>query len=111
MLDAEDLVKYYRPQTENEAILFNALKNMVADKDWSETEIEDKIYDLEQEIEKTTDEKFALDSQLDQYKEFFEYISVAYDKVDPTWPKCDIDNDSWANAIYEHIVNNPLKEK
>jgi hypothetical protein len=109
LLSAEDLIKYYRPQTETEAVLFAALTKVVNDQEWKETEIDDEIYNLNEEIEKLTDDNFRLDSQLDQYKDFFGYISAAYDKVDGTWPKCEIDNDNWTQAIYDHIVNNPLK--
>jgi hypothetical protein len=109
LLDGEALVKYYHPQTENEAVLFNALKGLLQDKDWKETEIDDEIYNLNEEITKLTDENFNLDSQLDKYKDFYGYISAAYDKIDGTWPKCEIDNDNWTQAIYDHIVNNPLK--
>ena len=110
LLDPEDLVKYYRPQTETEKVLFAALSQVISEDKWKEVELDSQVNDLEDEIEKLNDEKFTLDAELDQYKDFFAYISAAYDKVDGTWPKCEIDNDSWADAIYNHIVNNPLKE-
>jgi hypothetical protein len=109
LLDGDDLVKYYRPQSETEAILYNALKQKVEDQEHGVTEAEEQISNLEDEVSDLTDKNELLDSQLDKYKDFFNYISVAYDKVDGTWPKCEIDNDNWAQAIYDHIVNNPLK--
>lgn len=109
LLDSEDLVKYYRPQTEVEAILYAALAKQVADQGWKEIATDNDITELEDRVEELEGEKDILEAELDKHKDFFNYISAAYDKVDGTWPKCEIDNDSWADAIYEHIVNNPLK--
>jgi hypothetical protein len=109
LLDADDLVKYYRPQTEAEAILYNALKQKVEDQEYSVSETDEEISNLLDKVSELTDKNFSTEADLDMYKDFFNYISIAYTKVDGTWPKCEIDNSNWADAIYEHIVNNPLK--
>lgn len=109
LLDPEDLVKYYRPKTETEEILYAALQEAVKEQSREESNKEALVNALEDRVDDLKGEVALLEHELDQHKDFFNYISAAYEKVDGTWPKCEIDNDSWADAIYEHIVNNPLK--
>jgi exonuclease VII small subunit len=109
LLDPEDLVKYYHPKTETEEILYAALQDAVKEQFREESNKEALLNALEDRVSELEDEKDNLETQLDQYKEFFNYISAAYEKIDGTWPKCEIDNDNWTQAIYDHIANNPLK--
>lgn len=105
----EEAVRYIVPTGEVDQVLYNLLKNTVNDQEQVESDTETEICDLHDKIEKLENEKESLEYRLEKYEDFFSYISCAYEKVDGTWPKCEIDNDSWADAIYNHIVNNPLK--
>lgn len=106
LLSPEDLVKYFNPQNNHERVLFDALKDTLEKLESISSENEAELAELQERIDNLEGSEARLEDDLSKYVDFFEYISDAYRKVDGTWPKCEIDNDAWAVAIYDHIVGN-----